>query len=336
MGTRRTPVSIVTVFNDPDVRRDCLDRSFEAHRAQAPDSEYLPIDNTAGAFPTAGAALNHGASQARHDHVVFVHQDVYLHSVAALEEAAGMLAADDSIGLLGAIGPTADERYLGRIRDRVFLLGEPAPEPADVDCVDEVLFIASRAALAQEPLAEDPELAWHAYAVEYGLRARARGRRVCVADIPLTHNSLTVNLDRLEVAYAALAERYPDAMPVMTPQGQVGGPPRPRDRVTVLDEHRWRFRWLIESRDATRRPPRRRRQPVRARRHPARRRRPDRPRARRDPAAGGQRRPLRLVRRRAARAAGADAAGPAGARDLRPGRGRSRRSDRFARLAVRC
>ena len=125
----------------------------------------------------------------------------------------------------------------------MFLLGEPAPEPADVDCVDELLFIASRSPLEHEPLAEDPELAWHAYAVDYGLRARARGRRVCVADIPLTHNSLTVNLDRLEVAYAALAERYPDGMPVMTPQGQVGGPPRPRDRVTVLDEHRWRFRW---------------------------------------------------------------------------------------------
>ena len=192
-----------------------------------------------------------GPPKPSNDHVVFVHQDVYLHSVAALEEAAGMLAADDSIGLLGAIGLTADERYLGRIRDRVVLLGESAPEPVEVDCVDEVLFIASRAALAQEPLAEDPELAWHAYAVEYGLRARARGRRVCVADIPLTHNSLTVNLDRLEVAYAALAERYPDAMPVMTPQGQVGGPPRPRDRVTVLERHRWRYRWLIESRDAT-------------------------------------------------------------------------------------
>ena len=250
MGTRRTPVSIVTVFNDPDVRRDCLDRSFEAHRAEAPDSEYLPIDNTGGAFASAGAALNHGAAQAAHEHVVFVHQDVYLHSVAALEEAAGMLAADDGIGLLGAIGPTADERYLGRVRDRVFLLGEPVAEPAAVDCVDEVLFIVARAALQREPLAEDPELAWHAYAVEYGLRTRAGGRRVCVADIPLTHNSLTVNLDRLEVAYAALAERYPEAMPVMTPQGQVGGPPRPRDRVTVLDEHRWRFRWLIESRDA--------------------------------------------------------------------------------------
>jgi hypothetical protein len=250
VATRRTPVSIVTVFNDPDVRRQCLDRSFEAHRGEAPDSEYLPIDNSGGVFATAGAALNHGAAQARHDHVVFVHQDVCLHSVSALEQAAGMLAADDSIGVLGAIGPTADARYLGRVRDRVFLLGEPVSEPAEVDCVDEVLFIVSRGTLARRPLAEDPALAWHAYAVEYGLRARAEGQRVCVADIPLTHNSLTVNLDRLEVAYAALAERYPDGMPVMTPQGQVGGPKRPRDRITVLDQHRWRFRWLIESRDA--------------------------------------------------------------------------------------
>lgn len=250
MAHRREPVTIVSVFNDPDVRRDCLDRSLEAHRAEAPELEYIPVDNTAGAFPTAGAALNHGAAQARHEHVVFVHQDVYLHSLAAIEEAAGRLAGDAGLGMLGAVGPTAEGRFFGRVRDRVFLLGDPAPDPVPVDCGDEVLFMASRRQLEREPLPEDPELAWHAYAVEYGLRLRAQDRRVCVVDIPLTHNSLTVNLARLEVAYAAIAAKHPGAMPVMTPQGRVGAVPRLRDRVTVLGGHRWRYRWLRESVDA--------------------------------------------------------------------------------------
>lgn len=243
-------MSIVTVFNDLEMRRTVLDRSLEAHRHEAPDLEYLPIDNTEGAFASAGAALNHGAAQARHDHVVFVHQDVYLHSLPALEAAAGRLADDERLGMLGAVGPTGDGRFFGRMRDRVFLLGDPAPGPTPVDCVDEVLFVVSRRQLEREPLTEAPELAWHAYAVEYGLRLRARGLGVCVQDIPLTHNSLTVNLARLEVAYAALAATYPAAMPVMTPQGKVGGEPRLRDRVTVLGEHRWRYRWLRESVDA--------------------------------------------------------------------------------------
>jgi glycosyl transferase family 2 len=248
VAARREPVSIVTVFNDPEVRRSCLDRSIEAHRDEAPAVEYLPIDNTGGAFASAGAALNHGAAQARHEYLVFVHQDVYLHSLAGLEEAAGMLADDEGIGLLGAVGPTAEGRFLGRMRDRVFLLGEPTARPAVVDSVDEALFVIPRRVLEREPLTQAPELAWHAYAVEFGLRARSRGLRVCAVDIPLTHNSLTINLDRLDVAYDAVAAMHPGGMPVFTPQGPVGGPERLRDRTKgFLRAHRWRYRWLRES-----------------------------------------------------------------------------------------
>ena len=248
MADGRTPVSIITVFNDPEVRRACLDRSIDEHQAQAPETEYIPVDNTGGRFTSAGAALNHGAAQARHEYLVFVHQDVYLHSLAALESAAGKLARDPQIGLLAATGRTPDGRFLGTVRDRLLLVGDPAPEPAQVDCVDELLFMIPRRVLEREPLPEDHDLAWHAYAVEYGLRMRAQGLRVCAVDIPVTHNSLTINLARLEVAYEAVAARHPDLMPVMTPQGRVGGPPQMRDRTAnILREHRWRYRWLRES-----------------------------------------------------------------------------------------
>lgn len=247
---RREPVSIVTVFNDEAVRRSCLDRSIDAHREEAPSIDYVPVANHNGAFASAGAALNHGAARSRHDYLVFAHQDVYLHSLTALEEAAGILAEDEGIGILGAVGVTSDGRFFGRVRDRVFLLGDPAGRPVPVDCVDEALFIIPRRLLEREPLTEHLDFAWHAYAVEYGLRARAAGLRVCAVDIPLTHNSLTINLDRLDVAYAALAASHPDAVPVMTPQGVVGGKPRLRNRTNILSSHRWRYRWLRESRDA--------------------------------------------------------------------------------------
>ena len=111
--------------------------------------------------------------KARHDYLVFVHQDVYLHSLAALEEAAAMLADDESIGLLGATGVTAHGRFFGRMRDRVILAGEPAHRPISVDCVDEVLFMIPRRLLERQPLSDEQELAWHAYAVDFGLRVRA-------------------------------------------------------------------------------------------------------------------------------------------------------------------
>ena len=247
MALRREPVSIICVFNDPEVRRHCLDRSIEQLRADATDIDYVPVDNVDSAFDSAGAALNHGASLARNDYFVFVHQDVYLHSIRALEQGAGWLADDGSLGLIGAIGIAADGRLHGRIRDRVVLLGEPAPEPVEVDSVDEVLFMTSRANLKAEPLTELPELAWHAYAVEYGLRMRARGQRVVATNLAISHNSLTVNLARLDAAHTRVGSAYPTALPVRTTCGTITSATSGSSKPTLLRAHRWRYPWLKES-----------------------------------------------------------------------------------------
>jgi hypothetical protein len=167
--------------------------------------------------------------------------------VAALQAAAGVLAADKGIGLLGATGVTASGELVGRIRDRATLTGEPAPQPRDVDSLDEVLFMVPRRLLRSHPLSEAPELGWHAYAVEYGLRIRSLGLRVCALGLPLTHNSPTVNNDRLEVAYRAVASAHPEALPVRTTCGVVAAPPGVRPGAGLLRSQRWRYRWLRES-----------------------------------------------------------------------------------------
>ena len=244
MAPEPVPVSIICVFNDPEVRKRCLDRSIEERRHEAP-VEYVPVDNVDGSFGSAGAALNHGASLAKHEVLAFVHQDVYLHSLRALESAARALMDDEEIGLIGAIGPHGSGKLIGRIRDRVVLLGEAVREPTEVDSLDELLFMARRSLVMREPLAESPELAWHAYAVEYGLRMRSLGLRVCAGDIFLTHNSVTANLDRLDVARRAVAVAHPDALPVRVPGGLIA--PRPRRGAGILRSHRWRYRWLRES-----------------------------------------------------------------------------------------
>lgn len=243
----RAPVTIVCVANDQGVREHCLDRSIAALLHDAPDTEYLPIDNTGGDYDTAGAALNEGARRARHNYVVFVHQDVFLHSLRALEEAAAAMANDPSIGMIGAYGSTETGGAVGQMRDRVLLLGDPPSEPSDVESLDEVLFILPQERVMREPLSEDPDLAWHAYAVDYGLRMRAQGMRVVATNIPLTHNSLTINLARLDTAHRAVAERHPWALPVHTTCGTITGARATRQRSTPLRRHRWRYRWLKES-----------------------------------------------------------------------------------------
>jgi hypothetical protein len=246
MSAPHASVSVICVYNNPVVRRQCLDRSIEALSGEASDVEYLPIDNVNGTYPSAGAALNHGASLARNDVIAFVHQDVYLHSLTALKAAAGHLVTD-GFGLLGAVGVHSDARIVGRIRDRVVLLGDAVARPTDVDSVDEVLFLAPRSQLLRDPLTESRAMAWHAYAVEYGLRIRTRGLRSGVANIPLTHNSLSTNLDHLDEAHQAIAATYPDLLPVRTTCGVITTRTAEPGGGSWFPSQRWRYRWLRES-----------------------------------------------------------------------------------------
>jgi Glycosyltransferase like family len=248
MSTATQGISIVCVFNDAAVREHCLDRSIAAGPGGLP-VEYLPVDNTEHRFATAGAALNHGARRARHDVVVFVHQDVYLHSLDRLLAVAEMLRSDATWGQLGASGVTSGGALVGRLRDRVQVLGRSAPRPVPVDSVDEVLFVLRRDDVLVEPLSEDSDLAWHAYAVEYGLRVRRRGLAVGAVDTGITHNSLTVNLARLDVAHARVAATYPEAVPVRTTCGTVGGAVREHRlrSLPVVGTQGWRAQWLRES-----------------------------------------------------------------------------------------
>ena len=245
---RRIPVSIVCVSNNPVVLNDCLIRSVDAHRPTAPRTELIVVQNSQKQFSSAGAALNHGVSLAHNEVCVFVHQDVYLHSLVRLEEAAAALVTDTGIGLLGAQGITASGELCQRVRDRVVLTGRAIDGFAEVDSLDEFLIMARRDQLLATPLSEDPNLAWHAYAVEYGARMKHLGKRVLAAPIPLTHNSLTTNLDRLKEAHSHVGLLYSEQLPINTTCGIIDGAPARQRK--FLASQRWRYRWLRGIRQA--------------------------------------------------------------------------------------
>lgn len=243
--TESAGLSIVCVFNDASVRKECLDDSIAAYRGPI-DIDYIPIDNMAQAFSTAGAALNHGVSLARHDVVVFAHQDVYLNSVDRLAQVASFLDVDDW-ALLGANGVTGAGENVGRIQDRVQLIGRSAPTPIDVDSLDEVLFMARRSLLTEHRLSEELDLAWHAYAVEYSLRLRKGGLRVGAVDMGATHNSLTTNLAKLDVAHEKVGHQYPEYQPIHTTCGTIGRSSASLRQAAFIRRHGWRIRWLRHS-----------------------------------------------------------------------------------------
>jgi len=238
-------VSVVCVYNNLSVRRDCLDRSLADYSGPV-DVDYVPIDNRGHRFSSAGAALNEGARRARHELVALVHQDVYLHSVDRLVSA-GADVLDEAWGLLGANGVGRDGVSVGRLRDRSQMLGRSAPTPVEVDSVDEVLFLVPRRLLLDHPLSEHPDLAWHAYAVEYSLRLRRLGKRVGAVDLAITHNSLTINLDKLDVAHRRIGAIYPELRPIRTTCGTIGVRDTHWRDLPVVGDQRWRLRWLRES-----------------------------------------------------------------------------------------
>ena len=152
---RREAVSIVCVFNKADVLRECLERSMAASRHEAPETEIVPIDNTARTFATAGAALNYGAAHGP-PRLSGLRPPRRLPAFARPHStAAGRLADDPRIGLLGAAGIAADGSRPD-LRDRILLRGVPLREPTAIDSLDEVLFMVrarwwSGAASADRP-----------------------------------------------------------------------------------------------------------------------------------------------------------------------------------------
>ena len=148
-------ISIVCVFNNPKVGQDCLDRSSARTQVRS-ISTTLRWTIEVHTFTSAGAALNHGARQARHELVAFAHQDVYLHSIDRLA-IAGSAFLGGTWGLLGANGVTSQGESVGRLRDRAQLIGRHAPTPVEADRVEmrEVLFMVPREQLLRHPLTED-------------------------------------------------------------------------------------------------------------------------------------------------------------------------------------
>ena len=207
-GRPERGVSIVCVFNDRasvGVPRP-LDRS--PIRAIV-DVDYIPVDNRRTPVQySAGAALNHGARRGPARSRRLRAPRRLPHSIDRLVEAgAGLL--DGPWSMLGASGVTSTGEVIGLLRDRTDLIGRPAPTPVEVDTLDEVLFMIRRDVVLADPLIEESDLAWHAYAVEYATRLRRSGDRVGAVDLAITHNSLTINLDRLDVAHRVVGEHIP-------------------------------------------------------------------------------------------------------------------------------
>jgi hypothetical protein len=173
-----------------------LERYLQAGlRRQTSDYGLRLVDNRAGRFSSAAAALNEGARGVDTDYLVFVHQDVELLRDDFFRVAGAHLAQTPNLGvagIVGALGEGSKARLVGRcVQGNADAKGfDPGYDrPLRVQTVDEMLLLVERAWF--ERLKFDPSACpgWDLYGVEYALSCAKLGREVVVMPLAVRHAS---------------------------------------------------------------------------------------------------------------------------------------------------
>lgn len=201
-------ISIVSVFNDPTVLRDRLLSSLADQTAR---HEVITVDNVAGRFDQAAAALNSGAARAHGDWLIFVHQDVQLLSPDWLMRAEDLLESSSPAGWIGVAGFTKSSKLRGIIVDRAMLLGVPFDGLEEVQTLDECLLIHRRLPAGEKYFDEDIS-GWHAYGVDACCTAISKGEKNYVLPLPVWHDSKSSNLQGLEEGHRYVWDKHGAAL----------------------------------------------------------------------------------------------------------------------------
>lgn len=170
--------------------------------------ELVGIDNRTQRFSSCSSALNVALSSVNTEYVIYSHQDIELPEADMLERFLaylGQTGKNDIVGVAGAVEeatakPETVEHNEDRdgtcVLSRVRHGGELACAGelefhglVECDTVDECFFGGRTETFRTEPFDEELCDNWHLYAVERCLRARVRGGKVWVCDVPLIHHS---------------------------------------------------------------------------------------------------------------------------------------------------
>ena len=168
---------------------------------------------------SAADGLNRGLSEARHEIVVCLHQDVYLprgwpaRFIARYDEARLVHGPLGVAGVYGVGLRGGRVRRAGHVVDRDRLRREPPALPAAVETLDELLLAVPRGS----PLSFDPALGFHFYGADLCLQARRRGLATVALDALCFHNSRSVDVPSdFYACGSAFARKWPGMLPVAT------------------------------------------------------------------------------------------------------------------------
>jgi hypothetical protein len=218
-----TPLSFVACVSDDSLLKDNLLASPDLVGPGSPHEVILIHD-----APSAAAGYTMGRQRAKHEWVVFVHQDVRLlagwdqtlaRQIGEAEQrfgpigVAGVYGVGEVIESLASDKPLAAER-IGWVVDRGRELRDGPDLPARVATLDELVLVVRR----DSGLQFDPALGFHLYGADMCLQARERGLAVVALGALCHHNSRSVGLPEGFFASAEVfARKWKHRLPVATP-----------------------------------------------------------------------------------------------------------------------
>lgn len=180
--------SVICVYNDQNKLDNYLIKSL---KQQTAPFELITIDNTTGNHCSAAPLLNEAARKARHNYLMFVHQDVELLSANWLTSARNNMKSLYRLGAVGVAGGHKKGTMANVIHGNPpYLAGQHRPKiPVRVQTLDGCLMIVPREIFARFSFDEDTIKGWYLYIANYCLDLARHGYRSYVLPYKIYHES---------------------------------------------------------------------------------------------------------------------------------------------------
>jgi len=180
--------SVICVYNNREKLEKYLEQSL---KKQTVPYELITIDNTTGKFHNAAPILNEAAKKARYEYLMFVHQDISLHSVEWLAKAVKDLEKIHQLGAAGVAGKR-DEKILASVshgNPPRFAGKKRLKKPVPVQTLDGCLMIVPKENFLKMPFDEAAVDGWMLYVTNYCLDLIRQGYRSYVLPHEVYHES---------------------------------------------------------------------------------------------------------------------------------------------------
>ncbi|RHB86911.1 glycosyltransferase family A protein [Streptococcus lutetiensis] len=186
-------ISVITIYNDKNVLENTLLKSIAAQ--ENCEYETILVDTYSQGFTSASSALNFGASLAKGDYLVFIHQDVKFEendTLNIIEE----FCKQNEFGIAGVAGLSFQKQSISKIyhgKNRILASKKNDFNlPVEAISLDECLLIVPKKSFDGFSDLGDT---WHLYGTDYTLKMKNKGKNALIFPITLWHKSDGISLN---------------------------------------------------------------------------------------------------------------------------------------------